>query len=804
MTHWWKDFALATRVLLKRPGFSVTVVLILALGVGANTALFGVFRTVFLEPLPLPEPDELVVVMEVAGFGCCGPASGPDYLDWVERQRSFEGMAALRPRSMNLTGPDEVERVYGTHVTASAFPLLGVAPLMGRVLVADDQAAPGVVLLSHGLWQRAFGGRADVVGLSVEVDGTPHTIVGVMPEGFDVPSPWGRTLSHQLYLPFPNELLQENRGSHSYPVIARLSEGLTKEAAQADMDRIMRELATEYPRTNAERGARVFTVHEYLFGDVGRQLGLILAAAVLVLLIACGNVGGLQLARSAAREPELAVRAALGASRGAVMRLLFSESLALTAAAGLGGVIIAVAAVNGLRRLLPPTIPRVDEVAIDGAALAFAVGAAALSAVAFGVVPALMASRTNLASGVKEGGYSTLAPGKERLRDYFIVAQIALGLVLANGAGLLVRSYAELRGQEYGFNTEGVLTVALAAAGPRYETQEARLFFYEQVAERVSGIPGVQAVGVVSKLPLSGGTNGNVRAEGWEPRASSDEGPLVEVSSLTGDYFAAMGIPLLSGRTLAASDSISSAVGVVVNETMADEVWPGEDPLGKRFTFEDDPPTWLTVVGVVGDVRQWGPERPPRSEAYFPYTQGWSSQAYVVAKVAGAAAAVAQELRDAVLSVDPTQPPSEIVAMDDRMDRAFAQRRFYTTLIGLFAVSALFLAGAGIYGTVSYYVARRVRELGIRIALGAGGTGILKLVLMRAVRLAVWGVTLGLVGVWASTSVVEGLVYGIGSLDPLNLVSGCLALAAVAVAASMLPALRAVRVTPVLALRGEP
>ena len=799
---WHQDLRLAVRTLLKRPGFTSTVVATLALGIGVTTALFGVFRGVFLTPLPLPEPEELVVVMERGSFGCCGPASGPDYRDWVERERSFDAMAALNPVNVTLTGLERPERVYATHVTPSAFDVVGLEADRGRVLDTDDQLAQDVVVLSHDAWRRIFDGRPEALGARLEIDGVPKTVVGIMPEGFDVPSPWQGTRHHDLYLPMSPETLQGSRGSHSYPVIARLSEGVTVEAAQADMERIMRELAVEYPRTNADRSSEVFTVHEYVYGQAGDQLLLILAAAALVLLIACANVGGLQLARAVSRETELSVRAALGASRGAVARLLFSESLVLAMVGGVLGMGLAFVALDGLREVLPPSMPRIADIAMDPTALAFAMGASVATAVAFGVLPALLASRADLAAAVKEGARGTLAPRKERIRDSFIVAQIALGLVLANGAALLVRSYTELRSQEYGFDTDGVITLSLNPQGPRYEDAEARLRYMEGVIDAVEELGGVRSVGTVSRLPLFGGSNGSVQVEGWERRSSVDQGPLVEVTSVVGDYFRAMGIPLVQGRTLVADDSISDAVGVVINQAMADEVWPGESPLGKRFGF-GTPPPWLTVVGVVGDVRQWGPEEAPLAQAYLPYTRGWSSSGYLTVRVSGDPASVIPRVRDAILAVDPTQPPSDLRTMAERLEGRLAQRRFYTTLIALFAVAALFLASAGVYGTVSYFVVRRTREVGIRMALGAGGRGIVGLVVRRGIRLAAWGIAVGLFGVWATTSVAESLVYGVASVDLLSLAGACLALAAVAVAASVLPAARAVSVHPGVALRTE-
>ncbi|KPJ84079.1 MAG: hypothetical protein AMS19_02105 [Gemmatimonas sp. SG8_23] len=799
---WMNDLRLAGRTLLRRPAFTATVAITLGLGVGATTALFAVFRGVFLEPLPLPDSEEILVVMQTGTFGCCGPASGPDYMDWVERQRSFDGMAALSPDVVTLTGLDEAERVYATRVTASAFDLLEVDPVLGRGLQERDQVEDGAVVLGYDLWQRLYGGRTDVVGGSLEVGGRPRTVVGVMPEDFDVPSPWLGTRRHELYLPMSVETLQSNRGNHSYPVIARLSDGVSFESAQQDMDRIMRELADEYPQTNADRGARLFVMHEYLYGDHGHQLMLILGAAALVLLIACANVAGLQLARGAGREGELAVRSALGASRQAIVRLLFSESALLAVLGAVIGVVVAFGAMDALKAMLPASIPRVNEVAMDPSALAFALVASGVTAIVFGMLPAVLASRTDVAAGVRDGSRGTSAPARERVRDAFIVAQIAIGLVLANGAGLLVRSYAELRGQEYGFDTGGVLTFALSPSGPRYEEAGPREQFFEAVNGRIAEVPGVRSVGMVSRLPLEGGSNGNVQVEGWEPRTSHNQGPLVELVSVVGDYLPAMGIPLLQGRMLTPTDSIADAVGVLVNQAMVDEIWPGENPLGKRFAFGDAPP-WLTVVGVVGNVRQWGPERPVLAQTYVPYSRGWSTSGFLAVRIEGDPSRIVPDVRRAVLEVDPTQPPSNIRSMDERLEASFAQRRFYTNLIGLFALAALFLASAGIYGTVSYFVARRTRELGIRIALGSGRSGVVGLVVRRGVRLAAWGLGLGLLGVWGTVSIAESLVYGVAAVDPLSLMAGCLVLAAVAIGASALPATRAARVPPSLALRSE-
>jgi predicted permease len=804
MSAWMRDVQMAMRALRRRPGFTSGVVMMLALGVGATTALFGIYRTVFLEPIPLPEAERLMIVMGESSSGCCGPSSGPDYVDWVERNRSFDALALLNPGGYTLTGLPEPERVWGTAVTANVFSMLGVEPLMGRTFLPEDEQAEGAVIVSWPFWQNELGGRSDVVSSPLQLDGRTYTIVGVMPEGFDVPSPWSEYGAHRLYLPFQRErILRAHRAGHAYPVIGRLAANATKESAQADMERVTRGLGEEYPQTNADWNARIFTVHEYLFGQVGVLLRLILGAAAVVLLIACGNVAGLLLARAAARETELSVRAALGASRRAMVRLLFSEALLLALAGGVLGMLVAYAAIDGFRVLLPPTIPRISEIRVDAWALGFALAVSAFSALVFGIIPALFASRTNLASSVKEGGYATLAPAKERLRSAFIVGQIALGLVLANGAVLLVRSYAALRGQDFGFATEGVITMSLNPGGPRYADNAAYEAYYDEVLANVGAIPGVVTVGTISRLPFFGGTNSNVWVEGMPPRRNDSEGPLVEITGVNGDYFDAMGIPFLRGRLLQPGDSDSGAVNVIINQRFAEIAWPGQDPIGKRFSFSDTPPDWITVVGVVGNVRQFGPEQAPEAQMYAPFAHGWTTGSYLTVRTSGDPVALVPVIRKAVLAADPSQPPSDVRTMAERVDRRFAQRRFYTTLITLFATAALFLAAAGVYGTVSYFVARRIREMGIRMALGAAATGIVALVVRRGLRLAFWGVLIGLAGVWASTRVFEGLVYGVRPIDPLTIVTGCFAMALVAVIASVIPAARAIRVSPVLALRAE-
>ncbi len=803
MSSWWLDLRVALRTLIRQPAFTATVIATLAIGIGTTTALFNVYRAAFLQPLPLPESGRLVFIMEQASFGCCGPASGPDYTDWIQRQRAFSGIGVINPASYTLTGDGDATRIFGTSASASLFDLLQVAPLIGRTFTAADQAAPSTVVLSYDLWQRRFGGRREVLGSTIDINESPFTIIGVMPERFDIPSPWLGTQHHQLYLPFDEAWLRGDRGSHSYPVIGRLAPGATVQTAQSDMDRVMRDLAREYPQTNADRTTKVFTAHDYMFGNAGHDLALILGAAGLVLLIACGNIAGLQLARATGREAELAVRTALGASRGALIRLLLSESLIIAMAGGLAGVLVSTVAARGLRSVLPATIARVEDARVDGWALLFALGASVFTAVVFGVLPALLASRSKLSSRFATRGAGDSSPRRERLRDSFIVGQIALGLVLANGAVLLVRSYEHVRGETPGFQASGVLTMSINPSGTRYAKRDAVRQYYADVLARVAAVPGVSAVGTISRLPLSGGTNGNALIEGQPPRSNSDRGPLVEVTSITGNYFNAMGITLLRGRTLTPDDQTTSVKNVVINRHFAREAWPSDDAIGKRFSFNDNPPDWLTVVGIVDDIRQWGPEKPPISQAYLSIASGWANSGYVVVRTDNDPGSLAQPVRRAILGVDGTQAPSDVQPMSARVDRSMSQRRFYTLLIGLFAAAALLLAGAGVYGTITYYVARRTRELGIRVALGASGSGIVGMVVRRGARLAALGVIIGVAGVWASTSVISSMLYGVGALDAFAMIAGGVTLALVAMAASALPALRASRISPVVALRSE-
>lgn len=796
----------AARALRRSPGVTAVSVLVLALGIGAGSAVFSVLEGVFLEPLPYPEPDELIYVWQTTPNLNRGAVSGPDYLDWREEARAFEALAAMRPTELTLAAGDRTLRLGAMTISPEGFEVLGVEPALGRAFTPADQEPedPDVVILSHRVWSGSFQSDPGAIGRSVEVDGRLRTVVGVMPEGFDIPSPWGDPDEpHDLYVPFSRSSLTESRGSRWFYVLGRLRGGVEPGAADAEMDDLMRRLEEAYPTTNAGRRARVVRMHDQLYGDAGRRLFLVLGAAGLFLLVGCGNVAGVQLARATSRRRELAIRTALGARRLRVARELMLESLLLAALGGAVGVALAWGVLEGLRSLLAASLPRISGVGLDPAVLAFAGCAALVTAVVFGTAPALTVRRMDLSAPLREGGDRGSSDARSGLRGAFIVGQLALSLVLANGAALLIQSYANLRSEARGFEPDGVLTFTAVTAGPAYDDPLDRARHFDRVREEVASTPGVVAVGATTKLPWYGGTNTTARVDGEPMPERREDLPLVELSAIQGAYFRAMGIPVLRGRPLLPEDSASASPGVVVNRTLAERFWPGEDPLGRRFSFSIDEPVWHTVVGVVEDVRQWGPERPVLPEAYLPYTTNPWSRLYVVARTAGEPAALEEPVRRAVVSVDPQLPPADFRTMEERVASRLGERRSYTGVVGLFALLAVSLAAAGVYGTVSYFVARRTREIGVRIALGSSPGRVIRLVGGRAARLAVLGVALGVAGAFATRTVISSVVYGIGPVDGGTLAVTSLVLVATVLAGAAVPSLRAASVPPVEALRAE-
>ncbi len=805
----WQDLRYGTRQLLRNPMFTAIVIGTLAVGVGANTAVFSVFKGVFLDPLPYAQPDRLTYIWHGSTEGeCCGPLSGPDFLDLRRMTETFEDIAVLSSRNTNITGDGDPVVVLGANITPTMFSVLGVQPVRGRSFTEDDELEDGhVVVLSDGLWHQRLGADPDIIGSAIELNRETYTVVGVLPPGFNVPSPWRINQMHDVYFPFAREDIDQGRSSHWLLAIGRLEPHVTLETGDAELKSLSKSLADQYPETNLTKTTYVHSMHDRLVGRAGTQLILLLSAAGFMLLIVCGNVASLLLTRATARQTEMAIRSAVGAGRTRIIRQLLTESMLLSLLGGVAGIALTFWAMTFLRASIPADLPRVANIGIDGAVLGFALGISILTGLVFGLAPALSASRTNLTESLKEGkGTPQSASRRNLLRGALVAAQFALALILANGAALMVQSYLEFRGRQQGFDPGNVLTVNVALQGERYDDAFARDDFLRQTIERIAAIPGVLEVGATSKLPLRGGTNGQVWIEDDPERLHDGQGPLVEFSRVSADYFDAMGIRLMAGRYLTADDTAAASPGTIINEVMANELWPDENPVGKRYSFRIDPPNWMTVVGVVQDVRQWGPYSRARAEHYLPYTApGWASgyRMYLIVKTELDPLSLVAAVRQAVLTVDKDQPISEIRTMEGVLSDQFAGQRFNTMLVGIFAAIALMLVTAGVYGVVSFYVAQSTHEIGVRMALGAGRGRVLQLTILRGLKLAGAGAAIGVGGIFATTQVIRSLLFGASPVDIPTMLGGVAVLLAVAVLASIVPAHRAASVSPVTALRSE-
>jgi predicted permease len=810
-----QDVRYGLRVLWQKPGFTAVAVLTLALGIGANTAVFSLVSAVLVRPLKYREAERLVMVWEdgtAAGFPRDGPSVG-NFADWRAQNKVFEEMAAYDQRTFDLTGEGgEPEKIFGLGVTSNFFPLLGAEPARGRLLLPEEDrpGAARVALISHGLWQRRFGGERSAVGGEVLLNGEPYTVVGVMPADFQFAYP-----AVELWVPvaFTPEQLA-NHAVHYLEVVARLKPGVTVEQAKADLDAVARGISEAHPDDAANLRAALAPLREYLAGNVRTPLLLLLAAVALVLLIACANVAGVLLSRAAARRREIAVRAALGASRLRIVRQLMTESALLSAAGGALGTLLALWTFAFLGQLVPAGMRATAEPRLDSAVLWFTLAVSLAASFAFGLAPALQASKTDLNDALKQAGGRGGASSGRRLRGAFVVAEVALALVLLVGAGLVVRTLHNLRGQYAGLKPESVLTARTQLADNRYREPARRAAFYDGVLERVKSLPGVVAAGYTTAVPLTrkGGANG-LSVEG------KDNGPDANWNAnhrqVSPDYFRAVGLTVREGRPLEERDGEGSPPVAVINETMARSFWPDETAVGKRFKvgLPDSPQPWLTVVGVVEDVRQMASDEPVKAEMYVPYRQAaahWKSSIYswftprdLVVRTSVEPASVAPAVREAVREVDPYQPVSGVRTLEEVLGRDTAQRRLNVILLASFAGLALLLAALGIYGVLAYFVVQHTPEIGVRMALGASPGDVLRMVVGRGMRLALAGVGCGLVAAFALTRLIESQLFGVSASDPVTFAGIALLLAAVALLACYLPARRATKVDPMVALRYE-
>ncbi len=799
-----QDLRYAFRTLRRSPGFTVVAVLTLALGIGANTTIFSLVNGVMLRPLPFRDPGRLVRVWESSPSRnwTFFSMSQPDFLDYREQNHSFERLAATMGFPVTLTEGDAPERITGLAVSPNFFATLGITPLVGRDMLPEEGSAgrgSRIVLISHGLWQRRFGSRRDIVGSTISLDEQPYSVIGVVPTDLT----WSAT---DVFVPL---VLDRNRprGDHRLTVIGRLKLGVTLAQAQFDLATIAQRLEETYPGTNNGWTVVSRTFYDWLIPEETRRaLGILQGAVAFVLLIACANVANLMLARAAARHGEVAIRTAMGAARSRIVRQLLTEAVLVALLGGALGLLVVVLGLRAIRGINPGDLPRLDTVSVDWAVLLFTLGVSVLTGLLFGLAPALRSTRRDLTETLKQAGRGTTGGTRNRLRSSLVIVEVSLSLVLLVGAGLLLRSFWRVLQVQPGFETQNLLTATVSLSGSRYSSTQAYVAFHQELTQRLRALPGVRAVGLASGVPLDrGGTAMDVYIEG---RAPGSEQPSAEWRRVSSGYFRAMGIPQLRGRDLREDDAREAVRGVVISDAMARRFWPGEDPIGRQFrsysaTQRKPVGSAFTVVGVVGDVRNFGLDAAAGPVMYLPYEGSVWNPMRVVLRTEGDPRGYTAALRDVVRALDPILPVANIQTMDELLDSSLAPRQFSLLLLGAFAALALGLAAAGLYGVMSYVATQRTHEVGVRLALGAQQADILRMVVRRCLVLTATGVGVGLVGALWLTRLLRTLLFEVSGADPATFTGVAVLLTIVAVLACWLPARRAARVDPMVALRSE-
>jgi putative ABC transport system permease protein len=803
-----QDIRYALRRLAQSPGFTALVVVVLALGIGGTATAFGVVDAVLLRPLAFPKAHELVRVFSTQGDNSQWTASPPDFRDWESQNRSFTHLAATNSGSFALTGDGPAEQIPGAQVTGDLFNVLGVRPMLGRTLSPsdDDFGGPDVAMLSAALWRRRFGGDSTVLGRQVRLDGGSYTVIGVMPAGFTYPD------GAQLWLPlrFSPQDMATQRGAHYLDVVGRLRPGGDLSAAAEDIHDLAAHLAQAYPRSNAKWGATVTSLRDALVGDVRAPLLILLAAVGIVLLIACTNVAGLLMVRGIAREREVAIRTALGAGRGRLVRALFTESTALAVLGGVAGTLLALWGTALVARLTGVSIPLLGETRLDGAVLGFIGGVTLVTVLLFGLFPAWQtATQVGVASRLQaEGRGSTGA--RLRARNTLVVAQTALAALLLVGAGLLVKSFARLQRVDPGFDPHRVLTFGVSLPSADYPRPAQSALFYQQLLERLEALPGVRSAGAVFGLPLTGfGYSISVSSvDGRTLSQDEQEAQSVQIRVVTPEYFATLGVPLRRGRSIDATDRPGSPAVIVVNETAASRLWPGQDPLGHHMLVGTSlglggDRAGGEVVGVIGDLKERGLARAASPTIYLAHAQFPTGFMSVAIRTTGDPLPLTEPARAALAATDPNVPWFRVRTMEQLVAGSVAQPRFYMLLLAVFALVAVSLAGVGLYGVLAQTVAQRGRELGVRMALGATARDVVRLVLRQSARLAAAGVVVGLLGGLAAARLLTSLLFGVQPRDPATFAVVGFGLFGVALVATFVPARRASRVDPMEALRTE-
>ncbi|HUQ82482.1 MAG TPA: ABC transporter permease [Gemmatimonadaceae bacterium] len=797
-----QDARYALRTLRRRPSFTLVSGITLALGIGATAAIFGVIDGMLFRPLRYPKPDQIVVVTMTQGTSLREPPAYPDFTDWRERSRSFQSMAVARWQSVNLTGREAPERLSGNFVTASLLTMLGAEPLAGRLFMPDEtEVGTGrpVAVISEGLWRRLFGASPSTVGQTMVLNGQPFTIVGIAPSTFNF------FAGTDVYLPiiyYPNTR-GLTRKDHSMTVVGRLRDGVTVDAARAEMATIGAEIARLNPVENAGLGVHVESLHTTLIGDVRAPLYIVMGAVALLLVIACANVANLQLSHAVARRREMTVRAALGAGRGRLARQLLTESVILAAVGGALGIAVAYGGVSVLLKIIPTDLTFFSPIGVDARVMAFAAVVSVGTGVIFGLAPALHASRANLKDALssRSGGLAARI-GRIEMRGLFVVAQIALSVVLLIGAGLLARTLMKLQRVDLGFDTSNLLTMEFRLPATKY-AQPAQIsdFFTRAIAE-IRAVPGVTSAALVRAVPLSGNSDSRGYVVAGAPEPEKGRNSVLQLNTISPGYFKTIQLPLVAGRDVSEHDVLDAPPVVIVNETFARREWPNAPALGQRIKFLDTE-RWLTVVGVARDAKQFGPADEPRPQAYIAYMQSPQIFTSVVVRARRDPIALGPLVREAIWRVDRDQPVWKIRTMESLVDAALGSKRVLLGLVAVFASVAVVLAGVGIYGVMSFAVTQRTHEVGVRMALGARGNEVLRLIVGQGLKLTMIALVLGLVASLGATRVLASQLFGVSPSDPVTFATVPVLLAVVAAVACYLPARRASRLDPLVALRRE-
>jgi len=817
---WWdhlvQDLHFGLCMLRKNPGFTAIAVLTLALGIGANTAIFSVVNAVLIRPLPYRDPGRLVYISEYWPHESnVKTVPSPDFANWSEHDQLFDGVAAYGGGAeLNLTSMGEPERVQGARITADFFSLLGVRPVLGRSFLSEEDRPGGrsVVLLSYELWQRRFGSDARIVGSSVQLDGEPYTVVGITPAGFRFPDDDFRA---QAFLPMLMARVADWKSPSPDPSkfrllrpLARLRPGVTLDEVKAELTALVRAEAEfeppQFKRMRAGMEVRITPLHERLATPARPIVLILMCSVVLLLVMSCVNVAGLQLGRGVARQRELAVRAALGAARLRIAAQLLTENLVLLVAAAGAAFVIGFAGLRALQALEPPQIPHLESMRLDATVLLFTLIIATMTGILSGLAPALLGSRADLNEVIKGGGAQTgSALRPHRIRSIMVTAEVALALVLLVGSGLLTRSLIHLVSVNPGFDTHSLLTSRLSLSDKAYSIPEQRVAFINQLLERVRALPGVRSAGASSGLPTLGwGSLRGTDIEG-QPEMAPGLRPDVPCEVVSADYFQTLGIPLMIGRRFNQQDRPTTLQVVIVNQAFVREFFSGQNPVGKHVRSGARTAPWREIIGIVGSVRQLGPAHDESPAVYIPYQQEPAGEVNLVLRTAREPLALVAPVKATVHAMDPAQPVYDIATMDQRLSESMAPQRFNALLVGAFALAALTLAGVGIYGVLAFSVARRTPEIGVRMALGARRAEVLTLVVGEGLRLCGLGVGLGLAASVPLTRLLRSVLFGVGPSDPLTLVAASAALTLVAVMACYIPARRAVMIDPMVALRYE-